>query len=71
MTSTLSGSEIRVIEAAAPPMRFARAWHCLGRADSFARTPDLTGRALQRGCNGMRESIDKAVRAGRIEVPGE
>lgn len=37
----------------------------------FARTPDLTERALQHSCGEMRESIDTAVRAGRIEVPKE
>lgn len=37
MTSTQSESmsEVRVIEAVAPPTRFARGWHCLGLADSF------------------------------------
>jgi 3-ketosteroid 9alpha-monooxygenase subunit A len=27
--------DVRVIEAAAPPARYARGWHCLGLADSF------------------------------------
>ncbi|MFC9978425.1 Rieske 2Fe-2S domain-containing protein [Gordonia sp. NPDC127522] len=39
MTSTqpipAESDEVRVIETAAPPARFARGWHCLGLADSF------------------------------------
>ena len=34
MTMT-TGSEVRAIEAAAAPKRFARGWHCLGLADRF------------------------------------
>jgi phenylpropionate dioxygenase-like ring-hydroxylating dioxygenase large terminal subunit len=34
MTSAES-NEVRVIEAGAPPARYARGWHCLGLADSF------------------------------------
>lgn len=36
MTSTQSDSEVRVIEAVAPPTRFARGWHCLGLVETFA-----------------------------------
>ncbi|WP_067826525.1 Rieske 2Fe-2S domain-containing protein [Nocardia inohanensis] len=32
---TTTESEVRVIDAGAPPTRFARGWHCLGLADSF------------------------------------
>ncbi|MFI9045896.1 Rieske 2Fe-2S domain-containing protein [Streptomyces sp. NPDC053427] len=32
---TALNEEARVIEAAAPPTRFARGWHCLGLADTF------------------------------------
>ncbi|MEV5879493.1 Rieske 2Fe-2S domain-containing protein [Streptomyces sp. NPDC052101] len=32
---TAINEEYRVIEAAAPPARFARGWHCLGLADTF------------------------------------
>ncbi|UGT41766.1 3-ketosteroid-9-alpha-hydroxylase subunit A [Nocardia yamanashiensis] len=32
---TTTDSEVRVIDAGAPPTRFARGWHCLGLADSF------------------------------------
>ncbi|WP_406155095.1 Rieske 2Fe-2S domain-containing protein [Streptomyces sp. NBC_01023] len=32
---TAASEEVRVIEAAAPPTRFARGWHCVGLADSF------------------------------------
>ncbi|WP_405491079.1 Rieske 2Fe-2S domain-containing protein [Nocardia sp. NBC_00511] len=32
---TSAESEVRVIDAGAPPTRFARGWHCLGLADSF------------------------------------
>ncbi|WP_067710819.1 Rieske 2Fe-2S domain-containing protein [Nocardia yamanashiensis] len=32
---TTTDSEVRVIDAGAPPARFARGWHCLGLADSF------------------------------------
>ncbi|MCK7622653.1 Rieske 2Fe-2S domain-containing protein [Streptomyces sp. RS10V-4] len=32
---TALNEEARVIEAAAPPARFARGWHCLGLADTF------------------------------------
>ncbi|MER7991257.1 Rieske 2Fe-2S domain-containing protein [Streptomyces noursei] len=32
---TALNDEARVIEAAAPPTRFARGWHCLGLADTF------------------------------------
>jgi 3-ketosteroid 9alpha-monooxygenase subunit A len=35
MPTTRSDDEVRVIEAVAPPTRFARGWHCLGLADSF------------------------------------
>ncbi|GAA1267124.1 Rieske 2Fe-2S domain-containing protein [Pseudonocardia aurantiaca] len=37
MTSlqTHTDDEVRVIEAAAPPTRYARGWHCLGLADSY------------------------------------
>lgn len=37
MSSIQTGpdAEIRVIESAAPPTRFARGWHCLGLAESF------------------------------------
>ncbi|WP_433755647.1 Rieske 2Fe-2S domain-containing protein [Nocardia sp. CA-135398] len=34
MTS-LESQDIRVIEAGAPPVRYARGWHCLGLADGF------------------------------------
>ncbi|MGW9131892.1 Rieske 2Fe-2S domain-containing protein [Streptomyces sp. NPDC055681] len=34
MTTTES-NEVRVIEAGAPPARYARGWHCLGLADSY------------------------------------
>jgi hypothetical protein len=46
-------------------------WTEATRCVEFARTPDLTARALQHSCDQMRESIDNAVRAGRIEVPEE
>ncbi|MBL1078452.1 3-ketosteroid-9-alpha-hydroxylase subunit A [Nocardia sp. 2] len=32
---TTTDGEVRVIDAGAPPTRFARGWHCLGLADSF------------------------------------
>ncbi|MGW8887428.1 Rieske 2Fe-2S domain-containing protein [Streptomyces sp. NPDC055749] len=32
---TASQDEVRLIEAAAAPTRFARGWHCLGLADTF------------------------------------
>ncbi|WP_282780854.1 MULTISPECIES: Rieske 2Fe-2S domain-containing protein [unclassified Nocardia] len=32
---TTTDSDVRVIDAGAPPTRFARGWHCLGLADSF------------------------------------
>ncbi|QLY30170.1 Rieske 2Fe-2S domain-containing protein [Nocardia huaxiensis] len=32
---TTTDGEVRVIDAGAPPARFARGWHCLGLADSF------------------------------------
>ncbi|WP_033296040.1 Rieske 2Fe-2S domain-containing protein [Amycolatopsis jejuensis] len=32
---TTQGSDIRTIDAGAPPARFARGWHCLGLADAF------------------------------------
>jgi len=35
MTSILPDDEVRVIESAAPPTRFARGWHCLGLADTY------------------------------------
>jgi 3-ketosteroid 9alpha-monooxygenase subunit A len=35
MTSTEPDTEVRVIEAVAPPTRFARGWHCLGLVDTF------------------------------------
>ncbi|MET9266573.1 Rieske 2Fe-2S domain-containing protein [Amycolatopsis sp. NPDC004079] len=35
MTPKTDGSEIRTIDAGAPPARYARGWHCLGLADSF------------------------------------
>ncbi|CAM5644447.1 3-ketosteroid-9-alpha-hydroxylase oxygenase subunit [Streptomyces pilosus] len=33
--TTAESNEVRVIEAGAPPTRYARGWHCLGLADSF------------------------------------
>ncbi|SFQ08846.1 3-ketosteroid 9alpha-monooxygenase subunit A [Amycolatopsis arida] len=30
-----SGNAVRMIDAGAPPTRFARGWHCLGLADTF------------------------------------
>ena len=36
MTSTeTTDTEVRVIEAVAPPTRFARGWHCLGLVDAY------------------------------------
>ncbi|WP_037369849.1 Rieske 2Fe-2S domain-containing protein [Amycolatopsis orientalis] len=35
MTPKTDGSQIRTIDAGAPPARYARGWHCLGLADSF------------------------------------
>ncbi|WP_455567587.1 hypothetical protein [Streptomyces aureus] len=32
---TAQQQEVRVIEAAAPPARYARGWHCLGLAAAF------------------------------------
>ena len=34
-TQTGAGEEIREIEAAAPPARFARGWHCLGLSNTY------------------------------------
>lgn len=34
-TTETDPNEVRVIESAAPPTRFARGWHCLGLAESF------------------------------------
>ena len=34
-TQTGAGEEIREIEAAAPPARFARGWHCLGLSKTY------------------------------------
>ncbi|MEU0540510.1 Rieske 2Fe-2S domain-containing protein [Nocardia sp. NPDC005978] len=34
-TDGVASAEVRVIDAGAPPARFARGWHCLGLADSF------------------------------------
>jgi 3-ketosteroid 9alpha-monooxygenase subunit A len=33
--AVVHGSSVRSIEAAPPPARFARGWHCLGLADNF------------------------------------
>jgi Rieske [2Fe-2S] domain. len=33
--STETDGEVRVIDAGAPPTRYARGWHCLGLAESF------------------------------------
>jgi 3-ketosteroid 9alpha-monooxygenase subunit A len=35
MTATQSDSDVRVIEAVAPPTRFARGWHCLGLVEGY------------------------------------
>ncbi|MDJ0108576.1 Rieske 2Fe-2S domain-containing protein, partial [Rhodococcus erythropolis] len=34
-TQSGAGEEIREIEAAAPPARFARGWHCLGLSNTY------------------------------------
>jgi 3-ketosteroid 9alpha-monooxygenase subunit A len=34
-TPKIAGEETRVIEAAAPPVRYARGWHCLGLLEHF------------------------------------
>jgi hypothetical protein len=41
--------------------------HCM----EFAKAPDLTSRALTPTCLAMRDSIEEAVRTGRIHVPEE
>ena len=47
-------------------------WTEVTRCTEFAAVAtDLTERALLPGCHELRESIDSAVRAGRIEVPAE
>ncbi len=46
-------------------------WGESTRCTEFAAAANLTDRALVRGCTELRESIDSAVRAGRIEVPAE
>jgi hypothetical protein len=46
-------------------------WTASTRCAEFAVAASLTERALTPGCSELRESIDSAVRAGRIEVPAE
>ena len=46
-------------------------WTEATRCTEFALAPDLTTRAMRPTCSAMRASIETAVVAGHIEVPGE